>query len=190
MNFGNIEALLRADDWDGLTAYMDDHVAKLAAAGVDLLIGVSNTLHRILPELAGRHGLRLIHTADPTGEAIRSAGLDRIALFGTRPVMELDYLADHYRSRHGIDIVTPNDAEKAEIDRIIFEELCRFDVRETSRTTYLDIADRLVREQGAQGVILGCTEIFLLMRPEDRPDLPLFNTTELHCRAAVEAALA
>lgn len=189
MNFGNIEAFVRADDWDGLAAYMDGKVAALAAGGADLLLCVSNTLHRPLEPIAARHGLDLIHIADPTAAAIKARGLRRIALFGTRPVMEQDYLAARYRDRHGIEIVVPDDAERAEIDKIIFDELVKNDVREASRERYYGIADRLVREEGAQGVILGCTEIFLLMRQADRPGLPMFDTTRLHCEAAVEAAL-
>ena len=189
MNFGNIETLLRAGDWDGLTRYMDGKVAGLAAGGADLLICVSNTLHRPLEAIAARHGLDLIHIADPTAAAIRARGLRRVALFGTRPVMEQDYLAARYRDRHGIEIVVPDPAERAEIDRIIFDELVRDDVHDFSRARYHSIADRLVREAGAEGVILGCTEIYLLMRQEDRPDLPMFDTTRLHCAAAVERAL-
>lgn len=189
MNFGNIEAFLRAGDWDGVSAYMDVKVRGLAAGGAEVLLCVSNTLHRHLEPIAERHGLPLIHIADPTGEAIRVAGLRRIALFGTRPVMELDYLKERYRERFGLEIVVPNEGEREEIDRIIFDELVKFEVREASRERYLAIAERLRRDKGAQGLILGCTEIFLLLRQEDRPDLPMFNTTRLHCEAAVEFAL-
>ena len=189
LNFGNVEAFLRADDWEGLSRYMDGKVAALAAGGADLLICVSNTLHRPLEPIAARHGLDLLHIADPTAAAIKARGLARVALFGTRPVMEQDYLAARYRDRHGIEIVTPAPAERTEIDRIIFDELVKADVREESRATYYEIAERLVREDGAEGVILGCTEIFLLMRQQDRPDLPMFDATRLHCEAAIDRAL-
>ncbi|WP_179378883.1 aspartate/glutamate racemase family protein [Jannaschia marina] len=189
MNFGNIEAFLRAEDWDGLTTYMDGKVAALVHGGADVLLCVSNTLHRPLERIAAAYDLPLIHIADPTGAAIRERGLTRVALFGTRPVMELDYLKTRYAERFGLEIVTPNAAERAEIDRIIFDELVKSDIRDASRQTYLDIARRLVREEGAQGLILGCTEIFLLLRPRDAPDLPMFNTAALHCEAAVAAAL-
>lgn len=189
MNFGNIEAFVRAGDWDALADYMDGKVACLVAGGADVILCVSNTLHAPLERIFANHDVPLIHIADPTGEAIRAAGLTRVALFGTRPVMETDYLRDRYRDLFDIEIVTPNAAERAEIDRVIFEELVRAQVSDTSRQTYLDIARRLAREEGAQGLILGCTEIFLLLNQKDAPDLPMFNTTELHCDAAVAAAL-
>lgn len=189
MNFGNVEAFVRNDDWDGLSRYMDGKVAGLAAGGADILLCVSNTLHRPLEPIAERHGLDLIHIADPTARAVNEHGLQRVALFGTRPVMEQDYLAARYRDRHGIEIVVPDAAERSEIDRIIFDELVKADVREESRRRYYEIAERLMQEEDAEGVILGCTEIFLLMRQEDRPDMPMFDTTRLHCVAAVEKAL-
>ena len=189
MNFGNIEAFLRDDNWDALALYMESKVAGLAAGGADILLCVSNTLHRALEPIAERHGLDLIHIADPTAAAIKDRGLRRVALFGTRPVMEQDYLAARYRDRHGLEIVVPEAGERAEIDRIIFDELVKADVREASRARYYEIAERLMREEGAEGVILGCTEIFLLMRQDDRPDMPMFDTTRLHCEAAVERAL-
>ncbi|KIT14772.1 aspartate/glutamate racemase family protein [Jannaschia aquimarina] len=189
MNFGNIEALVRDGDWTTLSAYMDRHIARLAAGGADLLLCVSNTLHPPLGEIADRHGLRLIHIADPTGAAIRAAGLGRVALFGTRPTMELTHLAERYRDRHGVEVVLPSTDERVEIDRIIFDELVRFDVRDASRTRYETIARRLAAEEGAEGVIMGYTEIFTLMRQDGLPNLPLFDTTDLHCRAAVDAAL-
>lgn len=189
MNFGNVEAFVRTGDWDGLTGYMDAKVRGLKAGGADVLLCVSNTLHRHLEAIADAHDLPLIHIADPTGKAIQAAGLDRVALFGTRPVMELAYLRDRYAERFGLEIVVPNETERAEIDRIIFDELVRFDVRDASRKTYLGILDRLVAEEGAQGLILGCTEVFLLLQPEHRPTVPMFDTASLHCDAAVAFAL-
>jgi len=189
MNFGNIEAFVRANDDAGVAAYMDDKVARLVAGGADLLLCASNTLHRYLEPIAERHEIPLIHIADPTGQAIRARGLRRVALFGTRPVMEMEYLTARYRDLFGLEIVVPNDRERADIDRIIFDELVKFEVRDASRQRYLEIANRLAREDGADGVILGCTEIFLLLRQSDCPALPLFNTAELHCEAAVEHAL-
>ncbi|CTQ48287.1 aspartate/glutamate racemase family protein [Jannaschia donghaensis] len=189
MNFGNIESFVRAGDWDALAAYMDGKVAGLVAGGADVLLCVSNTLHAPLEAIVANHDIPLIHIADPTGVTIRDAGLSRVALFGTRPVMEMDYIRDRYRDKFGLEIVVPTLDEMADIDRIIFDELVRGDIRDASRQTYLEIARRLARDEGAQGLILGCTEIFLLLRPDDAPDLPMFNTTELHCEAAVRVAL-
>lgn len=189
MNFGNIEHFLRKDDWAGLQANMETHVDRLIAGGADAILCVSNTLHRPLAPLMANRRVPQIHIADPTGTAIRAAGLDRVALLGTKPTMSLPYLRDYYETRFGIGIVTPSPAEQDAIDRIIFDELVKADIRDASREVYLTITDRLTRDHGAQGVILGCTEIFLLMRQSDRPGLPMFNTTELHCRAAVDFAL-
>lgn len=190
MNFGNIEAFVRSENWSGLSAYMDDSVRRLAAGGADVLLCVSNTLHRYLEPIAQKYGIAFIHIADPTGAEIRKRGLKRIALFGTKPVMEMDYLKYRLRDHFGLDIVVPNFTERAEIDRIIFDELVKSDVQQNSRDYYLKVANRLVTEEAIEGLILGCTEIFLLLRPEDLPGLPMFNTTQLHCEAAVDFALA
>jgi len=189
MNFGNIEAWVRAGDWDALAGYMDGKVANLVAGGADVLLCVSNTLHAPLETIVANHDIPLIHIADPTGVAVRRAGLRRVALFGTRPVMETDYLRAHFRDRHGIEIVTPSQDERTQIDRIIFDELVKGEINPASREIYLKVARRLMAEEGAEGLILGCTEIFLLLRPEDAPDIRMFNMTELHCEAAVTAAL-
>lgn len=189
MNFGNIEHFLRSNDWAGLQADMETHVDRLIAGGADAILCVSNTLHRPLAPIMAARDIPQIHIADATGRAILAQGLNRVALLGTRPTMSLPYLRDYYTDHFGIDIVVPTQTEQDEIDRIIFDELVKFDIRDTSRQTYLAATDRLVRQAGAQGVILGCTEIPLLMRPEDRPDLPMFDTTRLHCAAAVDFAL-
>jgi len=189
MNFGNIEAFVRAEDWTGLSAYMDGKVRMLVQGGADLVICVSNTLHRHIEPIMSQYDVPFIHIADPTGTAIKRSGLKRIALFGTRPTMEMDYLKSHYQDNYGLEIVVPNESERVDIDRIIFEELVKFKVSESSRTRYLEIADRLVAAEGAEGLILGCTEIFLLLQQQHRPQLPMFNTTQLHCDAAASFAL-
>lgn len=189
MNFGNIEAFVRAEDWSGLSSYMDDKVKMLVLGGADLILCVSNTLHRHIEPIVSQYDVPFIHIADPTGAAIQHSGLKRIALFGTRPTMEMDYLKSHYQDKYDLEIVVPNESERTDIDSIIFEELVKFKVSESSRARYLEIADRLVGEEGAEGLILGCTEIFLLLQQEHRPSLPMFNTTQLHCDAAVSFAL-
>ncbi len=190
MNFGNIEAFVRQADWEGLQRYMVSHIDRLVAGGADVIICASNTLHASLEPLMASRDVPFIHIADPTGQAIREQGLKKIILLGTRPVMQLAYLKDRFAERFGLEILVPELEEQNAIDRIIFDELVRFDIKDASRQVYLDIVDRIVREQGAEGVILGCTEIFLLLRQEDRPGLPMFNTAWLHCRAAVDFALA
>lgn len=189
MNFGNIEHYLRTDNWTDLSAYMKAKLDGLIAGGADMILCVSNTLHMPLEPLMKDASVPLIHIADPTAAAIKGAGLSRVALFGTRPVMQLDYLKDRYRDRFGIDAVSPTEAEQEEIDRIIFDELVKDRISDRSRRRYLEIADRMRREEGAEGLILGCTEIFLLIDQPDMPDFPMFNTARLHCDAAVSMAL-
>lgn len=188
MNFGNIRAFVRAGQWEELAAYMDGKVESLVTGGADVLICVSNTLHAPLERIVANYDIPLIHIADPTGAAVRDAGLTRVALFGTRPVMDMAYLRDHYRDRFGIEIVTPTEIEKTEIDRIIFDEMAKTDISDSSREMCLSVARRLAREEGAQGLILGCAEVFFIIKQEHAPDLPMFNTAELHCEAAVRAA--
>jgi aspartate racemase len=146
-------------------------------------------LHRVSDTFTAGLSIPFLHIADPTGEAIRAAGLARVALLGTKPVMSAPYLRDYYTQRFGCEILVPDEKEQAEVDRIIFDELVRRDLRPESRETYLGVMDQL-RSRGAQGVILGCTEIFLLVSPPDKPDFPMFNTTALHVAAAVSMALA
>lgn len=189
MNFGNIEAMVREDNWDGLAHYMRGKVEGLIAGGADIILCVSNTLHKPLEVIMADMPVPMLHIADPTGAAIRDAGLKRVALFGTRPVMRMDYLKARWRERFGIEIVTPSDAEQDEIDRIIFNELVKGDFQDASRNRYVEIAERMRTEEKVEGLILGCTEIFLLIDQPDIPDLPMFNTASLHCDAAVRFAL-
>lgn len=190
MNFGNIEAFVRENAWGELETYMERHIDRLIAGGADVILCVSNTLHKPLAPILERRDISFIHIADPTGAAITAQGLNKIILLGTEPVMKLPYIREHYEEQFGLDIIVPNEVEQKDIDRIIFEELVKFDVRDSSRHRYLEIVERLVEEDGAEGVILGCTEIFTLLRQKDRPDLPMFDTAKLHCKAAVDFALA
>lgn len=189
MNFGNIEAMVRADDWDGLSTYMRTKAQALVAGGADVILCVSNTLHRPLAAIAPDLPVPILHIGDPTGQAIKDAGLQRVALFGTQPIMRLDYMKHHWRDNFGLEIVTPTPDEQHEIDRIIFDELVKGDIRDASRQRYVAIANRLRADEMAQGLILGCTEIFLLLDQPDIPDFPMFNTARLHCDAAVDLAL-
>ena len=188
MNFALSEHFVRQDLWEEAGAFLAERAARLENAGAGLIICVSNTLHRVADAITARLTIPFLHIADPTGEAIRAAGLSRVALLGTKPVMAKPFLKDRYRDRFGIDILTPAPAEQDHIDRIIFDELCRGMFLPESKAEYLAIIDRL-RGEGAEGVILGCTEIPLLIAQEDRPALPMFNTTALHVEAAVRLAL-
>ncbi len=188
VNFGNIEYFVRRGLWDEARDYLQEKVERLERAGVDVIVCVSNTMHRVVePIMAGR-STPFIHIADPTADAIEKAGLRKVGLLGTMPVMQSEELRQRFRDHFGIELVVPADSDKAIIDRIIFDELVRRDLREESKREYLSIVKTLA-EAGAEGVILGCTEIFLLIGQDDLPHFPVFDTTELHVEAAVAFAL-
>jgi len=189
MNFALAERWVRLGQWDEAAEYLTGRARALEAAGADLLLCVSNTLHRVAPAFTAGLRIPLLHIVDPTAEAIRAAGLKRVGLLGTKPVMSTDYLKDRYRDRFGIEILVPGAADQDTVDRIIFDELCRGDFRPESKARYLAIADALARG-GAEAIILGCTEIPLLIGQSDRPGLRMFDTTALHVAAAVDRALA
>ncbi|MBP2314009.1 aspartate/glutamate racemase family protein [Azospirillum soli] len=189
VNFGNIEHFVRQDEWDAAHRYLSGKVDALEQAGADVILCVSNTMHRVVEPIMAERRTPFIHIADPTGEEIRATGLTRVGLLGTMPVMRSDYLRARFKDRFGVETLVPADPEKETIDRIIFDELVRRDLRPESKAQYLEIIDRL-KAQGAEGVILGCTEIFLLVDQADRPSFPMFNTTALHTAAAVNFALA
>jgi aspartate racemase len=189
MNFAFCADCVRNDRWDDMGVYLADRASALERAGADILICVSNTLHRLADLFTRDLGIPFLHIADPTGEAIRRAGLSRVGLLGTKPVMATDDLKRRFADRFGIEVSVPEPDEQDVIDRIIFDELCRGRFTPEAKTTYLDIIDGL-HARGAEGVILGCTEIPLLVRQEDRPALPMFDTTGLHVEAVVSMALA
>ena len=188
VNFGNIESFVRNDRWDEAHAYLAEKVDRLERAGADLVICVSNTMHRVVEPIMAVRPTPFIHIADPTGAAMREAEMSRVGLLGTLPVMQSSELRSRYREAFGVEIVAPTRADMEIVDRIIFDELVRGELRADSKREYLRIVGEL-RERGAEGVILGCTEIFLLMGQDDLPSFPVFNTTELHVRAAVEYSL-
>jgi len=187
-NFGNIEYWVRQNLWHEAHTYLADKVDRLERAGVDVIICVSNTMHRVVEPIMADRATPFIHIADPTGAAMQKVGVRRVGLLGTMPVMQSEELRRRYSERFGIEILVPPDSDKVIVDRIIFDELVRRDLRPESKAEYLRVIAAL-RADGAQGAILGCTEIFLLIGQDDLPDLPVFDTTSLHVDAAVAFAL-
>ena len=187
MDFGVVERCVRESDWGAMSAYMETHLDRLAPA--DIVICGSNTIHKVLPSLMEGRDQTFIHIYEPTAREAKARGLRTLALFGTLSTMSGGYAEDYYAA-HGLRIVVPTPDEQADIDRIIFDELCRADVRNASRDRYLDVADRLRNEAGVGGLILGCTEIETLLKPEHLPQLGYLDTMELLCREAVDVALA
>jgi aspartate racemase len=188
VNFANIERCARNDLWDDAGRYLAAKAIGLERAGAEMLLCVSNTMHRVADAFTRDLAIPFLHIADPTGDAINKAGLKRVALIGTRSTMVSDTLKLRFAQKFGIDIMVPNEADQTMIDRVIFDELVRRQLHPDSKQAYLDAVDRL-HVNGAEGVILGCTEIFLLIAQPDRPELPFFNTTALHVERAVAWSL-
>lgn len=187
-NFAEIEALQHHGDWDALTARMVDAARRLEAGGAELLLICTNTMHRMAAAVQQAVAIPLLHIADPTAERIRAVGIRTVGLLGTAFTMEHDFYKGRLAERHGLNVIVPGAADRAEVHRVIYEELVAGQVTATSREAYRAVIARLVAA-GAEAVILGCTEIMLLVRPEDSA-VPLFDTTALHAAAAVEIALA
>jgi aspartate racemase len=186
-DFAEIEALQQSGDWDAATARMIEAAQRLERGGADFLLICTNTMHRMADAVQAAVGLPLLHIADPTAARIKAAGLRRVGLLGTAFTMEQDFYKGRLARRHGLEVLVPEDADRATIHRIIYEELVQGRVEPASRAAYRDVIARLVA-RGAEAVILGCTEIMLLVRAEDSA-VPLFDTTTLHAEAAVDRAL-
>ncbi|KVP62835.1 aspartate racemase [Burkholderia ubonensis] len=186
VDFAEIEALQRVHDWPALGAHMAAAAQQLEAAGADLIVLTTNTMHRVHDAIEAAVALPFLHIADPTGEALLAAGVSRVGLLGTRYTMELPFYAERLRGKFGLDVLVPDERERDDVHRIIYDELCHGVVDAGSRATYATIIEGLAK-RGAQAVILGCTEITLLIGAEDSP-LPVFDTTALHAQAAVEWA--
>jgi aspartate racemase len=186
-NFGNIEYFVRQGEWAAAESYLLEKARLAEAGGADILICMSNTMHKVLSRISDIISIPFIHIATPTAAAIKQKELHTVALLGTLPVMAEDYMREKYEDA-GIKIVVPTEMQQRQIDSIIFDELVKNVVTPQSKQIYIEICHDLV-SRGAQGIILGCTEIFLLIQPADFNNLPLFNTTELHVNAVVDAAL-
>lgn len=187
VNFANIEAFVRRDQWDDAANYLVAKAVQLEQGGADFIIMVSNTMHRVAPQIEAAIQIPLIHIVDVAAEEIKRHGISKVGVLGTKPVMQADFYRDRFR-QHGIEAISPNSQQCQIIDTIIFDELVFGILKDESRNIYLDIMRELA-EQGAQGIVLGCTEIEMLVKPEDIPELLLFDTTALHCQKAVNLAL-
>ncbi len=187
MDFGEIERLQHRGDWAGLTDLMIEAARNLEAGGADFVVVCTNTMHRMADAVAARIGIPLLHIADPTAQAIRRAGFSRVGLLGTAFTMEQDFYKGRLAAKFGLEVMVPDEADRRSVHEIIYRELVAGEIREASRDRYREVIARLV-ERGAEAVILGCTEIMLLVSSADSP-VPLFDTTELHALAAVDLAL-
>jgi aspartate racemase len=187
-DFSEIEALQHQGDWEGLAARMTGAAQRLESAGADVLLICTNTMHRVAPAVQAAVKIPLLHIADPTAERIKAAGFQRVGLLGTAFTMEQDFYRGRLAERHGLSVIVPNEEDRATVHRVIYAELVAGKVLPASREAYRAIIARMV-DAGAEAIILGCTEIMLLVRPEDS-SVPIFDTTAIHAAAAIEMALA
>lgn len=187
VDFHAIERLQQAGAWDDAGRILADAARSLEAAGAEGLTLCTNTMHKVAVAIEAAVTIPLLHIADPTAAAVKQAGLGTVGLLGTRFTMEQDFYRSRLTAQHGLTVIVPGPADREIVHRVIYEELCQGAIRAESRAHYREIMQRLV-EAGAEGLILGCTEIALLVGPDDAP-VPLFDTTDLHARAAAAWAL-
>jgi len=187
VDFHEIEALQHDGRWEALGEILAGEARILAEAGADFLVLCTNTMHLVAPAIEEATNVPLLHIADATARRIRSAGLSRVALLGTRFTMEENFYKGRLEAVHGLDVIVPPERDRQTVHRIIYEELVLGKTLSASRSEYQRIVTAL-EKGGAEGVILGCTEIGLLLRPGDT-ETPTFDTARIHAEAAVEMAL-
>jgi aspartate racemase len=187
VDFHDIEQRQHSGDWDGTTDILAEAARGLKAGGAGFLVIATNTMHKVAEIIAERSGLDVLHIADPTGEAIRADGIKRVALLGTRFTMEQDFYRKRLEERFALYVTVPDELERNDVHRIIYEELCLGVTKPASAARYGAIIENM-KERGAEAVILGCTEIAMIVS-EANSALPCYDTTALHARAAVARAL-
>lgn len=187
VDFAEIEAMQQQGHWEAAGELLASAAQRVEGAGADCLLIATNTMHKVAPAVERAITIPLLHIADATAEQLQADGVRRVGLLGTRFTMEQDFYLGRLEERFGIEVVVPNQAERDIVHRVIFEELCQGRIDDTSRQHYLTIIDSLYA-QGAQAVILGCTEIAMLVSQQDTP-VPLYDTTALHAQKAVAWAL-
>lgn len=187
VDFAEIEVLQRENKWQEFGEILAKNANGLRLAGADFILICANTMHKVADQVEAGSGLPVLHIADATAAAVKAVGIHKIGLLGTRYTMEEDFYRVRLAEKHGLQVIIPEAADREMINRVIFEELCLGIVRTESKAAYLQVLKRL-EEVGAAGVILGCTEIEMLITPADF-HLPLFPTTRIHALAAVDRAL-
>lgn len=187
VDFAGIAALQKAGDWLSAANILRTEAQGLERAGADFIIIATNTMHKILPLIENDVSIPFLHIAEATGQAITAAGFNKIALVGTQFSMEDGFYTDYLTEQFGLEVIVPELEDREFIHRVIFNELCQGVIKEDSRARFVDIMNALVA-QGAQGIIEGCTEITMLVKPE-HVTMPLFDTTHIHATAAAKLAL-
>lgn len=187
VDFAEIEALQHQAKWDEATELMIAAAQNVENGGADFVIICTNTMHKMANEVQQHIHIPLLHIADATAKRIRARGLSRIGLLGTRFSMEEDFYRGRLIEKHGLEVLIPTEEEREIVHHVIYDELCLGEIKQSSKERYVTIMDHLVNS-GAEGIILGCTEIGLLIRDENS-HVPLFDTTNIHAVAAVEYAI-
>lgn len=187
VDFEEIEKLQHAGKWRKTTELMVDAAQRVERGGADFVVICTNTMHKMADDVQSCIGIPLLHIADAVAERITAQGLKRIGLLGTRFTMEEEFYKQRLKEKVGLDVVIPEEDERAIVHDIIYSELCLGEIKESSKEKMKKIIENLISE-GAEGIILGCTEIPLLIKQKDSP-VPIFDTTLIHAQAAVELAL-
>ncbi|RLV60009.1 aspartate/glutamate racemase family protein [Parashewanella curva] len=187
VDFNEIETLQHQGKWDTTAAILSRAAQKVEAAGADFLLICTNTMHRVAEEVQKAISIPLIHIADATAERLIEDKINRVGLLGTRFTMEQDFYKKQISDQFDIEVIVPNEKEQEYVHRVIYQELCQGKINDESRLQYLSIMDNLYA-QGAQAIILGCTEIALLIQQQHTP-IPLYDTTQIHAESAVALSL-
>ncbi|AKB24683.1 Aspartate racemase [Methanosarcina sp. MTP4] len=187
VDFGEIEKMLVIGDWEGLEACLGEAALELKEAGADFLMICTNTMHKLAEKVEAKAGLPLLHIADAAAGEIQAAGLEKVGLLGTKFTMEEAFYRERLEEKFGIKVLIPEAGDREFVNSVIFNELCLGVIKEDSRKKFRGIIGDLV-SKGAEGIVLGCTEIPLLIGQEDA-EVPVFDTTKIHALAAVEFAL-
>jgi len=187
VDFDEIEKLQHKGEWDKTAEILVSAAQGIEKAGADFMLICTNTMHLVAPQVQAGIKVPLLHIADATAEEIKKAGIKKIGLLGTAFTMEQDFYKGRLKDAYGLEVIIPDEADRKIVHQVIYEELCLGHIDESSRNEYLRIIDTLVKK-GAEGVILGCTEIALLVDAKDT-SVKLFDTTKIHALKAVELAL-
>jgi aspartate racemase len=187
LDFHEIEACQLEDRWEDAAALLMDAARRLERGGADYLLICTNTMHKVAEEVQRAVSVPMLHIGDATADEVKGLGLSSVGLLGTRYTMEQDFLKGYLSSKHLLEVIVPNEASRMTVHDIIYHELCLGKLLDESRDRLLNIVEELARD-GAEGVILGCTELPLLLRPDDAA-IPLFDTTAIHAKKAVTLAL-
>jgi aspartate racemase len=187
VNFEEIEYLQKQGDWDAMATILSNTAKLVEAGGADFLIICTNTMHKVVPEIEAQISIPILHIADATAEQLQKDGVKKVGLLGTRFTMEQAFYKDRLTEKFGIDVLIPDKQGRDDVHKIIYNELCMGDIQQASREKYLAVVEYLY-QQGAEAVILGCTEIALLIQ-QSHTKVPLYDTTEIHAAQAVKLAL-